>query len=212
VYKFGKKPTFVLLMQLIFNEQEILERLRNDDDRALDAIFHQYYDMLLSTAWRIVREEDAAKDLAQDVLAEIWIRRHKLNIQSTLGGYLRRATTNRSLDYLEKQKRMVFTGDEDARENENPVDDVPEYAGDTLQLEQKLQQAIDNLPEKCRIVFVMNRFEAMSYRSIAEQLQISVKTVEAQVSKALRILRAVAQEHQSLAWVLYFFLNNLDQT
>jgi RNA polymerase sigma-70 factor (ECF subfamily) len=106
----------------------------------------------------------------------------------------------------------VFTGDEDARENENPVDDVPEYAGDTLQLEQKLQQAIDNLPEKCRIVFVMNRFEAMSYRSIAEQLQISVKTVEAQVSKALRILRAVAQEHQSLAWVLYFFLNNLDQT
>jgi RNA polymerase sigma-70 factor (ECF subfamily) len=199
-------------MQLIFNEQEILERLRNDDDRALDAIFHQYYDMLLSTAWRIVREEDAAKDLAQDVLAEIWIRRHKLNIQSTLGGYLRRATTNRSLDYLEKQKRMVFTGDEDARENENPVDDVPEYAGDTLQLEQKLQQAIDNLPEKCRIVFVMNRFEAMSYRSIAEQLQISVKTVEAQVSKALRILRAVAQEHQSLAWVLYFFLNNLDQT
>jgi RNA polymerase sigma-70 factor (ECF subfamily) len=193
-------------MQPIFNEQEILERLRNDDDQALDAIFHQYYDMLLNTAWRIVREEEAAKDLAQDVLAEIWIRRHKLNIQSTLGGYLRRATTNRSLDYLEKHKRMVFTGDEDARENQSTQYDTPEYTGDTLQLEQKLQLAIDNLPDKCRLVFVMNRFEAMSYRSIADQLQISVKTVEAQVSKALRILRAVAAEHQALGFLLFFNL------
>lgn len=203
VCKSGKNPNLTT-MPPETNEIELLERLRNNDDRALDAIFYQYYDMLVNTAWRIVGEEFAAKDIAQDVLAEIWIKRQQINIHSTLGGYLRRAVGNRSIDYLEKHKKMVFTGDEDARSGLLD-EEMPVFSDETRLLEEKLQKAIEQLPEKCRIVFVMNRFETLSYKQIANELQISIKTVEAQVSKALRILRKVAETHRSLHLLLGFF-------
>ncbi|WP_273444962.1 RNA polymerase sigma-70 factor [Neolewinella agarilytica] len=169
-------------------DEQLLGRLRAGDASALDVLFRRHYVDLCRLANRYVQNESQAEDLIQELFASVWEKKEKLpDDLSSVGGYLRRAARNRSLNFLRDQNRI-------------PVNDgeVPEsisagsLASDALEqddLRQRIDGAINRLPERCRLVFTMSKIDDMSNREIAESLEISPKTVENQMTRAYRFLR-----------------------
>jgi RNA polymerase sigma-70 factor (ECF subfamily) len=187
-------------------EQHWLAALRRGDERALRSIFDRHYSLLLSDIYRIVPDEDTCQDLAQEVFVELWRKRAGLDIHTSLRAYLRRAAVNKALNYLKSSKRMVFNEPETLTNSPDPsVRDIARK-NEQEKLEEILYAAIETLPEKCRVVFSLSRFEQMSHREIAEQLGISVKTIENQITKAMKMLRDALARHPDLSPVVIWAL------
>ena len=151
------------------------------------------------SAIRITKDRTLAEDIVQEVFYELFKKREQLKIVSLLG-YLKRAVYNRSINKVKGRKDHV-DADEMAYEltdNLNNSQDDMEYD----ELETFINGVIDSLPEKCRLVFVLNRFEQLSYKEVAAKLEISVKTVENQMSKALKILRAEFENFKNLEKIM----------
>lgn len=171
------------------SEQQLVSALQFGNEGAFREIFDRHYPLLLTDIYRIVRDEDACQDLAQELFVDLWNKRDSIDIHTSLRAYLRRAAVNKSLNYLKSSRRFFV----------NDLETMPEAADDSAQeirhkesqesLEEVLHRAIDSLPEKCRVVFNLSRFEQLSHREIAEKLGISVKTIENQITKALKSLR-----------------------
>lgn len=187
-------------------EQQWLAALRAGDESALRRIFDRYYSSLLSDIYRVVPDENTCEDLAQEVFVELWRKRTELDIHTSLRAYLRRSAVNRALNHLKSNRRLLF---DQSEQYEQAAD---ESAGDIRRkmeqetLEDALHAAIETLPEKCRVVFSLSRFEQMSHREIAEQLGISVKTIENQITKAMKILRETLVRHAELSPVVIWAL------
>lgn len=178
------------LMSNLPNETdlELFMRLRTGESAALDELFRRYYVDLCRVALRFVKNEQEAEDIVQELFVSIWEKRDtQRDDLGAVGAYLRRAARNRSLNFLRDRRRI-------------PVDDgeVPvtiasgELADDSLnqdELRGRIHRAIDALPERCRLVFVMSKIEDMSHKEIAAALDISPKTVENQMTRAYRYLR-----------------------
>jgi RNA polymerase sigma-70 factor (ECF subfamily) len=122
----------------------------------------------------------------QDVFLKIWHNRKSLAFTYSIKSYLYRAAINAALNYLEKSKRTVGMEDSEFAE---PAAEGAEDALHLREVESRVQAAIDTLPPACKTIFVLSRYEEMSYKEIAESMQISVKTVENQMGKALRQLK-----------------------
>ncbi|RMG85575.1 MAG: RNA polymerase sigma-70 factor [Bacteroidetes bacterium] len=169
------------------HDDQIIQLLHSDPERAIELLFKTHYTFLCQAIFRIIPDETVAEDLAQDVFFEIWKKKDTFQINTSFRAYLRRAGTNKALNYL-RDKKIKW----DDAEALNTIESPGIHAGDQLELaelEGQIHAAIKNLPERCRVVFSLSRFEALSYQEIADQLGISIKTVENQISKALRILR-----------------------
>jgi RNA polymerase sigma-70 factor, ECF subfamily len=166
-----------------------LEALRDGDEKALQQLFDQHYPLLIGDIYRVLPDEDTCKDLAQEVFVELWRKRADLEIHTSLRAYLRRAAVNRALNHLKVQRRTVLEDSESFAEA--PDDTLQETAmrENREHMEQALHAAIETLPEKCRAVFALSRFENLSHKEIAERLGISVKTIENQITKAMKVLR-----------------------
>jgi RNA polymerase sigma-70 factor, ECF subfamily len=170
------------------DEKVLLDRLRVDDHAALKSIFGLYFRYLCVTAFHFVRDTEKAKDLAQDVFLELWKRRSTLEITSNLKSYLRRAVVNRSLNYL-KSQRLDFSEPENAQISTASHEPSAQLLLEAETLENAYQKALGLLPPGCRTIFLLSRIDQKSQKEIAEQLDISTKTVENQMTKALKILR-----------------------
>jgi len=170
-----------------YNKDSILQHLKAGDEKAIDWLFREYYASMCRSAYRILPDEHLIEDLVQDVFYEIWKKRKTLKINTSIAAYLRTATRNKTLNYIRDQK-IDFR-------NAPPKEELKSKSTPTVQklmakdLQQEIDAAIDSLPERCRLIFVLSRFEEMSYQEIADQLEISIKTVEHQIGKALRSLR-----------------------
>ncbi len=165
--------------------ENIIWRLKSNDKTALQVLFDQYFGMLCNIALRYTKNRDAAKDVVQGVFIKFWEKRHQLDITSSEKSYLCRMTINEAISYLRKEKKHLH--DElafDISDYKNAEDKVVQ-----TETVQTIHQAIDTLPPRCQLIFKMSRFEEMTYKEIAVQLDISPKTVEHQMGKALKILR-----------------------
>lgn len=170
-------------------EKVLLQRIKKNDNAAFRQLFDAYYKYLTVTAYRYLHEGEKAKDMAQDAFVELWNRRETLTITSGVKAYLRQAVVNKCLNYIKREKRLDFS--ENAMLPETPT--TPE-AMDNLEYEdtrKTIQDAIDTLPERCRIIFCMSRFDEKSHKEIAADLGISTKTIENQITRALKTLRSV---------------------
>ncbi|MGK0363820.1 MAG: RNA polymerase sigma-70 factor (ECF subfamily) [Saprospiraceae bacterium] len=170
-------------------EKILLQRIKESDDTAFRQLFDAYYKYLTVTAYRYLHESEKAKDMAQDAFVELWNRRETLTITFGVKAYLRQAVVNKCLNYIKREKRIDFS--ENALLPETPT--APE-ATDNLEYEdtrKTVQDAIDTLPERCRIIFCMSRFDEKSHKEIAAELNISTKTIENQITRALKTLRSV---------------------
>lgn len=173
-------------------DDKILELLNKNDDKAIELLFDRFFDYLCAVVYRVIHDYEAARDVVQDIFFDLWRKRDNITIQTALRPYLRRAAVNRALNYI-KRKRIVPSDDEDAAVD--IVSTVPSGQAfmEKDELETRIFEVIEALPPKCKLVFGMSRFENMSYQEIANALEISVKTVENQISKALKILRSEVQ-------------------
>lgn len=190
-----------MLKKIEYTDEELLALLPTDGESAIDLIFRKYYSFLCKSIYRIIPDTQITEDLAQEVFYEVWRKREHLKINTSLKAYLKRAALNKALNYIRDQK-IDFRNAPAKEELISKQDSiVQELAADNLQ--QEIDAAIDNLPERCRLIFVLSRFEEMSYRQIAEQLNISMKTVENQISKALKSLRIALADHLPLSLLLF---------
>ncbi len=168
------------------NDREFFDLLSTDAEKAFEWLFRRYFSELCQVVYRVAHDEHLAQDLVQEVLYELWSKRDKLTISISLRAYLKRAVLNRTLNHLRDNRKWSSEErmPEIAVEESDPVDLLR-----SEELQEMIDAAIDELPEKCRMVFVLSRYEELSYRDIATELGIAEKTVENQVSKALKYLR-----------------------
>ena len=187
-------------------DQSILALLRADDERAMERIFEEYYSYLVTTAYHVLMDQHQAKDLVQDVLFHFWSKKETLTIESGLKSYLRRSVVNRSIDQIRRKKRFGVA-EEITDYNQASTDVSTQEMMETSDLEGAIMAAVNSLPERCKLIFSLSRFEDMSHQQIADQLDISKKTIENQMTKALKTIRKAIQQYKDLAIFVfaYFF-------
>jgi RNA polymerase sigma-70 factor (family 1) len=148
-------------------------------------IFDEYYDYIRNYLYYLGSDIEIAEDLAQDVFMKLWENKDKVN-DITVKPLLFKIAKNLYINsYKRKNLDIKFINTKtDAIENESP-----QYILEFKEFDQRLQQAISNLPDQCRTFFLLNRIDDLKYQEIAKNFGISVKAVEKQISKALKLLR-----------------------
>lgn len=183
---------------LTATDQTILSLLHANDEQAMEHIFDTYYSYLVTTAYHVLMDQHQAKDLVQDVLFHFWTKRDSLTIESGLKSYLRRSVVNRSIDQIRRKKRFGVA-EEITDYNQASTEVSTQELLETSDLQSVVMAAIDSLPERCKLIFSLSRFEDMSHQEIADQLDISKKTIENQMTKALKTIRKAIQHYKDLA-------------
>jgi RNA polymerase sigma-70 factor (ECF subfamily) len=161
--------------------------LRGGDSSAFDAIFRANYAVLVRVAESMLHERATAEEIAQDVMLELWRRREQLDVMESVRGYMLQATRNRALNHL-RHRAIERRSESQIAENSARVP-LADTATREAEIEAAIRGAIAELPERCRAVFELSRIEGLKYAEIAQRLGISVKTVEVQMGKALRVMR-----------------------
>lgn len=167
----------------------LVERLNQEDYQAYTEIYERYWALLWQHAFRMLGDEDDAKDAVQDVFTMLWAKRSELVLAGKLSAFLYSSLRNRVLNVIDYAKvRSTYMA------SLEKFIDAGEYTTDNQVREKELSRIIEDnlaaLPEKMRRVFEMSRLQQLSYREISEKLYISDNTVKKQISKALKILKA----------------------
>lgn len=147
---------------------------------------------------KYIGDLDESKNLVHEVFISVWEKFEELPEDTNFRGYLYTSTRNRCLNYIRDQKKHV---DFNSVSDQEAV--VEDMSMEARELEKEIDLAINTLPEKCRLVFEMSRYEELKYAEIAQKMNISVKTVEAHMSKALSLLRKALANFLSL--LLFIF-------
>lgn len=155
-------------------------------ERAYSQLFSDYNSLLFRIAWTYLKSEEEAREAVQEVFISIWHKRDSLTFDQKLKAYLVRSVRNRSLNMIRSRNNRPDTVAIDDRDFPAPADNED---GPSPALMQKVQQEIARLPKKCKEIFILSRVDGLSYKEIAEILEISTKTVENQISIALKKLR-----------------------
>jgi RNA polymerase sigma-70 factor (ECF subfamily) len=168
------------------------------DLQSFEAMFRQYYQMLCSYAYRFVNDKDTAEEIVQELFYKLWEKRSELRINSSLKSYLYSAVHNRCLKFIEHKNveskyRNYFLL------HESEINNEPQQSSNIRELQEIIENTLDSMPERCSRIFRLNRFEGLKYYEIAEKLSISIKTVEANMGKALKILRKNLKEYVEIA-------------
>jgi RNA polymerase sigma-70 factor, ECF subfamily len=162
------------------------------DEQVFEKLFVDWCGPLRAYASSVLRDDSLGGEAVQAVFSRLWERRDQLRVQTSIKAYLFGCVYHECVSWMRREKSrrayrtgmLAQVGSEERRSSENAFDRVE--AGE---LEQRFQRALDELPGQCRAIFQLSRFSGLKYREIAEQLGISVKTVEAQMTKALKLLR-----------------------
>ncbi|MFT4565489.1 MAG: RNA polymerase sigma-70 factor (family 1) [Saprospiraceae bacterium] len=166
-------------------QKAILQSLKDGNRAAFDKIFRSYYKYLFTIAFTYLKDEHRAKDIIQDVFLDLWNRREKIEIEYSIKYFLRRAVINGSMAALRKTNRISY--------DITPItENVAVDDNDTLaykEMSQIVKDAIISLPDKCQQVYCLSRDEGLSHKEIAQRLNISTKTIENHITKALKIIR-----------------------
>ena len=188
-------------------ENRRLHAIREGDKHAFEELFHECYRPMVAYAFRFLGEMEPSESVVQDVFLKFWQKRRELMITSSLRSYLFRAVRNLSLNYLEHRK--IMTGySQMVLERESDRYDYSDFYVE-VGLKEKIDAAVAALPEKRQEIFRLAREEGMKYREIADQLGISVKTVETQMTLALKQLRTSLKDYRHL--VLFFLATELNR-
>lgn len=185
------------------NGQSNWEPISRGDKQAFEQVFKSYYALLCRYAKSLINDIDEAEEVVQNTFYIIWNKRETLEIKGSIKAYLYRAVHNDCLNKLKHLQVRKAHADDYKHNNSGAYDD----SGKVLQakeLRRKIEEAIAALPEQCGKVFRLNRFEELKYQEIAEQLNISVKTVESHMGKALKHMREQLKDYlPTLFWVVW---------
>jgi RNA polymerase sigma-70 factor (ECF subfamily) len=182
-------------------EQQQIQALIAGDITAFEMIFRTYYQPLCSYAYTFLQDKEEAEEIVQGTFLSVWEKRQTIAIHTAVKPYLYAMVRNACLNVIKHEKiKQKHAAEEIAL---SPIShDSVAHAVATSELEVKIHQAMEKLPEQCRLVFKLSRFEELKYAEIAEQLSISVKTVENHMGKALKIMREQLKDYLPLLIVL----------
>jgi RNA polymerase sigma-70 factor (ECF subfamily) len=172
--------------------------LANAGLKKFETLFKDHFSSLCGFAMKYVRDSDEAKGIVHEVFVGFWEKFESLPSDTNYRSYLYTSVRNRCLNYIRDRKKHVML--DVVREHEFATENTET---ETEELSKAIDAGIESLPEKCREIFELNRIEGLKYAQIAEKLGISIKTVEAQMSKALSVLRGHLKEFLT---ILFFFL------
>jgi RNA polymerase sigma-70 factor (family 1) len=174
-----------MLMMINYNDEQLVESLVRGDEAAITEIYSRYWRKLLAIAYSHAKDKSAAEEIVQEVLIKLWDRRSKLKIYS-LPNYLAMAVKYSVFNYLQRERRRSEIDAFTLPKNDYNFDDEKIYA---QFLKEYINGVVEKLPEKCRIVFQFSRENGKTTSEIAEDLDISPKTVEAHLTKAIKTIR-----------------------
>jgi RNA polymerase sigma-70 factor (family 1) len=190
-------------------DPDVVAAIRQGDEKAFEQTFRQYYERLCHYACAMLKDEDEAEEVVQHVFFTIWEKRTELEITLSLKSYLYRAVHNHCLNRFKHATVREAHRDYSIQFISQSYDPVTE-AIHANELEERIEKAISTLPEQCQKAFRMSRFEELKYQEIADHLGISIKTVENQIGKALKILRVeLAAYLPALILTFYLFIHQL---
>lgn len=164
--------------------------------------FQDHYTMLCQRALRLVKDKGIAEDLVQNTFFKLWRKGKTITMPDSVEAFLKRMVFNEAIDWLRKNKRYEAEYDEELLVS-NPCELDINNNNQTEIVKKKLYEVLDQLPSRCHTVFVLSRFENLTYEEIANYLGISVKTVENQIGKALKHIRQNFPK-DLLLFVLFF--------
>lgn len=184
-----------------FEEQNLYESLKNGDERAFEKLFRRYYAPLCFYASGILQDQVAAEEIVQEFFVKFWEKREIIQIETSLKNYFFRSVKNLCLNQIKHEQIKLQHAKRVISEAEST-----EYSDHFLEVDLKkdIEESIAALPEKRREIFRLSREEGLKYREIAEKLNISIKTVEAQMGLAIKSLRDKLKKYSSF---LFFFLS-----
>lgn len=185
--------------------------MRENKSIVFDSIFRRTYSRLYFYALSLLSDESDADDVVEEVFAGLWRRMDEIDLEDNIEGFLYRAVYTRSVNVL--KRRNVDAGRLSAIEDINNMrmeyysgfNDDPLHRMENAELRRKIEDTINMLPEKCRQVFRMSYLNGMHNNDIAEELQLSVRTVEAHMYRALRFLRERLGECLTAAVIFFHF-------
>jgi RNA polymerase sigma-70 factor (family 1) len=180
----------------------IVNRLRDGDKMALTELYNTYWQSLFMSAQNVLKDREKCEDIIQDVFMNIWHNRKKLIINISLKSYLYACVRYQVFGQFRKNKDNIhveFFNDLDKRFQHA----TPETEMMHKELVKQITSIIDSLPEKCQLVYKLSREEQLSHKEIAERLNISTKTVENHITKALQNIRLTMGSSASIAMILW---------
>ncbi len=187
-------------------EKLIWQQIQQGDIGIFETFYKDHYKAFILLACKYVQVTYLAEEIVNDVMARIWQERHTIQIESSLKSYCYRSIINRSINELKKQKKemegLKFLIDKSSEAYELRQMEINEY-------KIKIYTSIDRLPDQCRKVFQMSRFEEMKQQEIADALGISIKTVKNHITHALKVLsHSIDKIICLLIGILFFFISH----
>ncbi|OOQ58662.1 RNA polymerase sigma-70 factor [Mucilaginibacter pedocola] len=184
------------------SDSAIIALLKEGDQRVFEQVFKTHFKNLHSYAYTFLKDDELAEEVVQNVFCRIWEKRGQLKTDGSIKAYLYRAVHNESLNYLKREKvkanfEVYYTGQMEQQEGESAEKVM------ATELEQRIRQALNELPQQCRTIFQLSRFEQLKYQQIADHMGLSVKTIENQMGKALKLMRAKLAEFLTLLFILW---------
>jgi RNA polymerase sigma-70 factor (family 1) len=167
---------------------DIISLIRQGDQKAFERLFREYYARLCEYSFLLTKDKESSAEIVQDFFVKLWENHSKLDIKATKS-YLFRSIHNNTIKYLRKETKF-----------ESLMADHPEQLTEItdLELSEKLEKSLNELPPKCKEIFILSRIDKLKHNEIAEKLGISTKTVEVQIRKANIILREKLKEFMFL--------------
>lgn len=171
----------------MITDSELISQIRKGSEKAFRTIYDTHYKLMLGVGINITKDMDTAKEVVQEVFYQFWKNRENIKTDISIRNYLKRAVINRCINHIKYNTR--FTG-EDVLEHTEGKSISPDVELETKELKAVVDHAVAKLPEKARVIFILKRHEGLSLKEIAEKLDISPKTVENQITRALKMLKA----------------------
>jgi RNA polymerase sigma-70 factor (family 1) len=174
------------------DDQTIIRAIASKDNQAFRQLVEQYQNMVANLAYKFTRNKQDAEDIAQEVFFTVWKEAGKFRGEASISTWLYRITSNKALNYLRKHKRDKQTTSEDELAHKpDSSAKTPEGVMEQSENQKILYLALDELPEKYRIPFILNKLEGMPYRRIADTLKISIANVETRIYRAKKALQKI---------------------
>lgn len=187
-------------------DTEIVRNIISGDKKAFEMLFNDYYEKLGNFAYHYLKDKDNAEDVVQELFSKLWINREKLNVETSINSYLHGAVRNACLNLIKHQKvKSVYITE--SVTNTDYDDFIPNKI-DAVDLSNLIRSSILDLPTERQKVFLLSREQGLKYQEIANKLGISVKTVEAQMGKALRFLRERLKEYLVILFMILIQIRN----
>lgn len=185
-------------------DHELLRQFIKGDNSAFEALFMTYYDPVCRYVIRVIKDQDTTEEIVQATFVNLWEKRELIRDDISFRSYLFRAAYNTALNYL-KHKKVVATYVNRKQERINEIQSSFVSHQPDFELQNRIKEALSDLPPQCQRVFRMSREEGLKYHEIADELGISKKTVEVHMGKALKLLRNSLKDYLPI----FIFLLNL---